>query len=124
MRSKANTMLVGSTDIRGTIAMRFRRSLLRLQPQPQCRVMTIRSMANVGPLRAVRRVDSPGWCGARLFIAEIVNARNEPGAIQLPQARLHSRHSKEKAFRWRIPYFFDFFFFFAFLKPTLPALGS
>ena len=47
---------------------------------------------------------------------------NEPGAIQLPQARLRSRLLEEK-FRSGGPYFFAFFFF-DFLKPTLPALGS
>ena len=49
--------------------------------------------------------------------------KNEPGAIQLPQARLRSRPLEEKRSAPEEPYFFAFFFF-DFLKPTLPALGS
>ena len=44
-------------------------------------------------------------------------------AIQLHQARLRSRPLEEKRSAPDGPYFFAFFFF-DFLKPTLPALGS
>jgi hypothetical protein len=61
----------------------------------------------------------------RLLIAKIVNARKmNAWGNQLPQARLHSRPLEgESVSASEVPYFFAFFFF-DFLKPTLPALGS
>jgi hypothetical protein len=64
-----------------------------------------------------------GSAAARLFIAEIINAENERAwGNPVAQARLRSRPLEEKRSA-QGPYFFAFFFF-DFLKPTLPALGS